>query len=279
MIEIDYDDYKVLGNTGEKVIAIGYGTWGVGGFFSPDYSMDEHWIEIMRYAIEIGINLIDTAEMYASGHTEELVGKAIKDFQRDELFIVSKVWNTNLRYNDVIKSAKKSLERLKTDYIDLYLIHWPNPRIPLSETMKAMEKLVEDGIARYIGVSNFNVKLMEEARSYLSKVDIVANQVKYNLIDRWAEKDVLPYCIKEKITLMAYTPLEKGSLAKNEFLISIGKKYNKTAAQVALNWLISKPKVITIPKTGSKTHVDENKGAMGWRLSEEDIDKLNNSKF
>ncbi|MGQ4892798.1 MAG: aldo/keto reductase [Candidatus Njordarchaeia archaeon] len=274
LFDIDKDDYKLLGKSNERVVAVGYGTWGVGGSFSADYSRDDHWIKIIRHAVKIGLNLIDTAEMYGAGHAEELVGEAIKIFPREEVFVVSKVWSTNLHYDDLLKSARKSLKRLGLSYIDLYLIHWPNPSIPLSESMKAMEKLVEDGLVRYIGVSNFNVREMEEARSYLSKVDIVVNQVKYSLRDRAVEREILPYCIREGITLMAYTPLEKGSLARNPKLREVGSKYGKSAAQVALNWLISRPRVITIPKAGSFEHLEENRGAMGWRLSPSDIEKL-----
>jgi len=268
---LSYKDLKELNRTGCKVPAIGLGTWKIGGSMTPDHSQDDLAIKALRHGISLGMWLIDTAEIYGGGHAEELVGEAIKIFNREKIFIVTKVWETNLRYDDVLKAAKRSLKRLKTNYIDLYLIHWPNPRIPLSETMKAMEKLVSDGLVRYIGVSNFSVKLMEEARSYLSKEDIVVNQVKYNVYDRSVERDILPYCQKEGITLMAYTPLAKGSVSTDKTLIEIGRKYGKTAAQVALNWLISKDMVIAIPKAIRIEHIEENAGAMGWRLSEEDI--------
>lgn len=270
-------DLKELNKTGVKVPAIGFGTWGIGGRMTPDYSHDKEAVEAIRYAIKLGMWLIDTAEIYGAGHSEELVGEAIKDFERDQVFIVTKVWETNLRYDDVIKAAKRSLSRLKSKYIDLYLVHWPSTRVPISETMKAMEKLVDDGLIRFIGVSNFDVDLMEEARAALSKTDIVVNQVKYNLYDRSVENDVLPYCQKERITLMAYTPLAKGSLAREPLLIEIGKKYGKTAAQVALNWLISKDMVIAIPKALDKKHIEENAGAMGWRLSVDDLKMLDSS--
>ena len=268
---MSYKDLKELNRTGCKVPAIGLGTWKIGGSMTPDHSQDDLAIKALRHGISLGMWLIDTAEIYGGGHAEELVGEAIKIFNREKIFIVTKVWETNLRYDDVLKAAKRSLKRLKTNYIDLYLIHWPNPRIPLSETMKAMEKLVSDGLVRYIGVSNFSVELMEEARSYLSKEDIVVNQVKYNVYDRSIERDILPYCQKEGITLMAYTPLAKGSVSTDKTLIEIGRKYGKTAAQVALNWLISKDMVIAIPKAVRIEHIEENAGAMGWRLSEEDI--------
>ncbi len=264
-------DLKELNNTGIKIPAIGMGTWEIGGRFSPDYSMDEYYIEILREGIKLGMSLIDTAEMYGAGHSEEIVGEAIKIFPRESIFIVTKVLPENLKYKDLINAAYKSLKRLKTDYIDLYLIHAPNPKIPIKETMEAMEKLVEEKIVKFIGVSNFNVYQMEEARACLSNIDIVVNQVEYHLLYRKVEKEVLPYCIKNKITLMAYSPLARGLLAKNEFLKKIGEKYKKTAAQVALNWLIQKEMVVAIPKAGNLKHLIENAQTCDFRLSEEDI--------
>ena len=267
-------DFKLLGRTGEKISSIGQGTWGVGGYFEPVYSRDDREVEALRRGIELGMTLIDTAEIYARGHSEELVGRAIRGFRREDIFIVSKVWHTNLRYDDVIKAAKRSVGRLGTSYIDLYLVHWPNPEVPLRETMRAMEKLVEMGIVRYVGVSNFTVELLEEAQSSLAREEIVANQVKYNLLERGVELEILPYCEREGITIMAYTPLAKGALARDEYLAEIGRKYEKTAAQVALNWLIYRDNVVAIPKASKVSHVEENAGAMGWRLREEDFSAI-----
>ncbi len=267
-------DLKKLGRTDVKVPSIGMGTWGIGGYTTRDTTHDKEAIEALRKGIEVGMYLIDTAEMYGAGHSEEIVGKVIKSFPRNEVFIVTKVLPEHLHYEDVIKAAKGSLKRLQTNFIDLYLIHAPNPSIPLKETMRAMEKLVEDGLVRLIGVSNFGVDEMEEARSHLSKNDIVVNQVEYSLLERSIEKDILPYCRKEKITVMAYTPLAKGKLARNKFLEEIGKKYGKTPAQVALNWLISKENVVAIPKAINLAHVKENAEAMGWRLSKDDLELI-----
>ncbi len=279
MVTIDFSDLKPIKNSTDKIPAIGLGTWKIGGDFVPDYSKDPLWIDALRYGIEysiekIGFVLIDTAELYGGGHAEELIGEAIKDLPREKIFIVTKVKSENLRYERVLKSAKASLERLKTDYIDLYLIHWPNPRIPLSETMRALEKLYNEGIVRYIGVGNFDVHLMEEARTYLSATDIIANQIKYSLLDRHAEKEIIPYCQKEKIIVMAYTPLERGEVMRLEILRKLAGKYGKSPAQIALNWLISKPFVVTIPKAEKKKHIKENIDTMGWRLREEDLKLL-----
>lgn len=275
-MEIDFSDLKPIKNSDEKIPSIGLGTWRIGGDFIPDRTKDALWIDTLKFGIEYSIEkvgkvLIDTAELYGAGHSEELVGKAIKDFSRDKIFIVTKVRGENLEFSKVIKAAKGSLERLGVGYIDLYLVHWPNPRVPLKVTMRAMEKLVDDGIARFIGVSNFDSRLLKEARSYLSKVDIVVNQVKFSVLDRSVERGLLSFCQREKIIVMAYSPLEKGEVVNNEILRTVARKYNKTPAQIALNWLISKPYVVAIPKSEKKDRIKENLDAMGWRLELEDI--------
>jgi len=273
---------KSLGKTGESVAAIGLGTWNMGGRESPDYRDDERLIEAIRHAVELGMNHIDTAEMYAAGHAEELVGEAVKQFSRDEVFIATKVWPSNLRYEDVIRSCRRSLERLQLKYVDLYMVHWPNPRIPLQETMKAMEKLVKDGLVRYIGVSNFDVELLEEAMNALKREEIVANQVEYSLEAREVERELIPFCERNGITVTAYTPLGKGRIPaeaasnkpRGKILAEMAQRYGKTPVQIALNWVIWRPNVITIPKAARKEHLEENAGAAGWRLTEEDYKRL-----
>jgi diketogulonate reductase-like aldo/keto reductase len=273
---------KSLGKTGESVAAIGLGTWNMGGRESPDYRDDERLIEAIRYAVELGMNHIDTAEMYAAGHAEELVGEAVKQFSRDEVFIATKVWPSNLRYEDVIRSCRRSLERLQLKHVDLYMVHWPNPRIPLQETMKAMEKLVKDGLVRYIGVSNFDVELLEEAMNALKREEIVANQVEYSLEAREVERELIPFCERNGITVTAYTPLGKGRIPaeaasntpRGKILAEMAQRYGKTPVQIALNWVIWRPNVITIPKAARKEHLEENAGAAGWRLTEEDYKRL-----
>jgi len=275
-------EYKQLGKTGEKIAAVGLGTWRLGGSQSPDYAHDLEIVETIRYAVELGMNHIDTAEMYASGHAEELVGRAIKVFPRDEVFIATKVWYTNLRYDDVLQACERSLKRLGVKYVDLYMIHWPNEKIPLSETMKAMEKLYKDGKIRYIGVSNFSTRLVEEAQSNLSTTEIAANQVEYGLHNRSIEADLLPYCERNGITVTAYSPLGQGRIAmelkaktkRTETLWEIANRYGKTPIQVALNWVIWRENVITIPKASRREHLEENAGACGWRLIPRDYQLL-----
>jgi diketogulonate reductase-like aldo/keto reductase len=255
--------YKRLGKTDVKVPEIGLGTWQYRGGIEP-----------LKVGISLGANLIDTAEMYS---TEGIVGKAIEGI-REDVFVATKVSPQHFHYDDVIKAADASLRRLNIKTIDLYQLHWPNPRIPIRETMKAMEELVKQGKIKYIGVSNFSVEQMKEASDSLSSSEIVSNQVEYSLVNREIERDILPYCESNGITVIAYTPLARGRIAEGgarKILDGIATKYKKTRAQVALNWLISKNQnVIAIPKADRVEHVKENCGASGWTLSEEDIQAI-----
>ncbi|MCF3653903.1 MAG: aldo/keto reductase [Aigarchaeota archaeon] len=276
-------EYRFLGKTGERIAAIGLGTWLIGGGGSPDYSRDREAVEAIRYAIELGMTHIDTAEMYGGGHAEELVGEAIKAFKRDEVFIASKVWPTNLRYDDLLKACERSLKRLQTSYIDLYYIHWPSDVIPLSESMRAMERLYKDGKIRYIGLSNFSPTQIEEARSYLSTTDVVAIQAEYSLYNRKIEADLIPYCFRNGMTAVAYSPLARGALLADlkkpterriQLLMELAEKYSKTPVQIALNWVIWHDQVIAIPKALQRQHLEENAGAAGWKLAKEDYDMI-----
>jgi diketogulonate reductase-like aldo/keto reductase len=274
-------EYKNL-TKNTKIPVLGLGTWEIGGGMSTDTSRDNEGITAIRKAIELGYTHIDTAEMYGAGHSEELIGIAINDFERDSLFITTKVLPEHLRYKDVIKAAEGSLKRLKTDYIDLYLIHIPNPKIPIKETMQAMDYLVEQKKIRFIGVSNFSVTQLKEAGRHTEN-KIVNNQIEYNLLTRHSgmynvniESEIIPYCQENEIIITAWKPLVKGILfrEKNKLLEEIALKYNKTLAQIAINWLISKKNIITIPKSTNIEHLKENLGALGWKLEPEDIKRL-----
>ena len=263
---------------------IGLGTWTIGGGNEADTTYDKEDISAMRTAIKLGITHIDTAEAYAQGHTEELVGRAIGGFDRKSLFITSKVSPEHLSYDDILASEKGSLQRLNTDYIDLYLIHAPNSDIPIQETMKAMDSLVEQKLIRCMGVSNFSVEQIKEAQKY-TKNKIVANQIEYNLLVRNEgrvtndmESKIIPYCQENNILIIAWRPLAKGELAKPglRILDELVKKYNRTQSQIAINWLISKKGIVTITKSTKVEHLKENLGAIGWKLKQEDIDRLNN---
>jgi len=261
-------DTKFFKKLGRSVPSLGLGTWRMG----EDKSMDDACIAALKRGIELGATMIDTAEIYANGRAEELVGKAIKGFDRDELFIVTKVWPTHARYEHVLKAARESSKRLGT-YIDLYLLHWPSD-VPICETMRAMEELVKTGLIRHIGLSNFDVKGIEEARACLKNNDIAAIQNRFSPTYRKDYSIVIPYAQKEGMMYMAYTPIEKGVLARNNLLKKVGEKYGKTPIQVALNWLICIEPVVPIPKASKIEHVEENVGAMGWRLSGEDFEEI-----
>jgi diketogulonate reductase-like aldo/keto reductase len=268
-------EYKELVE-GVRIPVLGMGTWGMGGRLTPDTSRDEEEVAALRAGIDLGMTHIDTAEEYGAGHAEELVAEAIKPYDRGDLFITTKVWKTHLRYDDLVASMEASLRRLCVDYVDLYLIHWPNPEVPLQETMRALEHCAEEGYTRFIGVSNFPALLLAEAQSYLKDHRLVADQVEYSLTEQSPERELLPYCQENDVMLIAYTPLAKGRLARpgNAVLDSLAKKYRKTQAQVSLNWLISQDKVVAIPKASRLEHLRDNVGAVGWRLSEEDLKRL-----
>lgn len=276
-------EFKNLSNT-IKIPVIGLGTWTIGGGDEADTTYDKENISAIKTAIKLGITHIDNAEAYAQGHSEELVGRAIVGGDRKSLFITSKVSPEHLSYDNLLASAKGSLQRLNTDYIDLYLIHAPNPDIPIQETMKAMDFLVEQKLVRCIGVSNFSVDQIKEAQKY-TKNKIVANQIEYNLLVRDKgrvtenmESEIIPYCQENNIFIIAWRPLAKGKLAKPGFKIldELADKYHKTQAQIAINWLISKKGIVVISKSTKVEHLEKNLGAIGWKLRQEDTDRLNN---
>jgi len=251
---------RELANSGLRLPEIGFGTWNYSGGVEP-----------LRAAIECGAGLIDTAEAYG---TEEIVGRAIKG-QRDRVFLASKVLPRNFKQRDLIAAAERSLRRLGTDHIDLYQLHWPNLTIPIEEPMRGMEKLVDAGKVRFIGVSNFSVRDLINAQAALTKQRIVANQVRYSLVERTIEgRLLLQYCQKNGITVIAYSPLATGlgniRAADPEVVLRrVAEASSKSEAQVALNWCISKEKVIAIPKASTVAHVMENVGASGWKLQPE----------
>jgi len=264
---------------GFELPVFGFGTWAVGGRETRDpFNNDKSDIRAIKTAIESGITHIDTAEMYAGGHAEELVGEAIKGFDRSNLIIVTKVSPEHLHYDDLINSAMNSLKRLRTGYIDIYLIHYPNPSIDIRETMEAMDYLVEKKYIRNIGVSNFNVSESIEAQENTSN-KIVCNQVYYNLTHRGPVTDgSLQYAQKNDVMIVAWRPVEKGlfSRAKFDILGKLGKKYSKTGSQIAINWLVSQDNVVTISKTRNASHLKENLGALNWKMERSDIELLTN---
>src|SRR5260221_989251 len=250
---------KELGKTGVLLPEVGLGTWQYHGGVEP-----------IRKAISLASSLVDPAESYC---TEAIVGEAVKQV-RNRVFIATKVSPGHFRRPDVLMAADKSLERLRTDYIDLYQLHSPNCTVPIEETMGAMEELVDKGKIRFIGVSNFSVSELRKAQTALSKYRVVSNQVRYSLVERSIEVDLLRYCAENKITVIAYSPLAHGinHITENDpdaILSKVAALAGKTEAQVALNWCISRENVIAIPKASSVDHVFQNCGASSQRLSPE----------
>ncbi len=260
-------EYRALGKTKEKLPVVGMGTWKMGQTKTP-----AEWaaqVSSLKRGLELGMTLIDTAEAYSDGRAEELVGEAVKG-NRDAVFIASKVSPSNLHREAILAACHRSLERLGIRQVDLYQVHWPNPRIPIKETMSAMEKLVQEGKVRYIGVSNFSAEQTREAQEALAKNELVSNQVEYSLTSRLIEEDLLPFCENEGITVIAYSPLGRGSIPAHLIPKPILERYKLTAAQVALNWVTFKENVVAIPKSASKEHTEENAASVSVRLSPED---------
>jgi diketogulonate reductase-like aldo/keto reductase len=259
--------------SGFTMPVFGIGTWKMGGILNADPKNDEQDRKGLRIALELGVTLIDTADLYGAGHAEELVGVAIKGFDRDKLFIVSKVYKDKLAYDDVIKACRASLERLRTDYLDLYLIHAPNPEIPIKDTFKALDELKEQGLIREIGVSNFTIDELKEAQS-VTKNKIVVNQLHYNLAYQNLQEAV-DYCRTNDIMVMAYRPIERGALIEKEIPVieDMCKKYGKSKPQIVINWLISQG-IVAISKMSDPKHLMENLKSLDFTMDKEDIERL-----
>lgn len=266
--------FKNLGNTKTKISSIGLGTGT--GFKYLNKKRDQDLIYVLQKALDLGINFIDTAEVYFNSHAEDLIGKAFKKDRR-KVFIATKFSPEHSSYKEVLKAAEGSLKRLRTDYIDLYQIHWPNPLVSIEETLNALEKLIKSGKIKYIGVSNFSLRQLKEIQKS-SKLPIVSLQTEYNLLERSIEADLLPYCQKNKITVIAYTPLNSGNILITEkfskIFSALSKKYNKTISQIILNFLISHPEVVAIPATTSIAHLEENTKSADFVLDKNDIQFL-----
>ncbi|MFT4184487.1 MAG: aldo/keto reductase [Rhizobium sp.] len=250
--------------SGITVPALGQGTWNMGE--NAARAKDE--IASLKTGLDLGMTLIDTAEMYADGGSEEIVGKAIEG-RRNEVFLVSKVYPYNASRRGTIEACERSLKRLKTDRIDLYLLHWRGEH-PLSETVAAFENLKAAGKIRAWGVSNFDVDDMEELLAAPGGDQVAVNQVLYNLARRGIEYDLLPWCQERTIPIMAYSPIEQGRLLRHPDLIHIAKTYQATPAQVALAFLLERDGIIAIPKTANPQRVAENRDAVSLDISDED---------
>ncbi len=263
------DDIPTISlNSGLAVPALGQGSWNMG----EKASEAKAEIESLRAGLDLGMTLIDTAEMYAEGGSERIVGQAIEG-RRDEVFLVSKVYPHNASSEGTIAACERSLERLRTDRLDLYLLHWRGS-YPLAETVAAFERLKADGKIGAWGVSNFDVDDMEELLGVPSGENVATNQVLYNLSRRGTEFDLLPFCQKHGIPVMAYSPIEQGRLLRHPAVVRIARTYQATPAQVALAFVLERDGVIAIPKTSQAARVKENRAAVSLDIADEDWAEL-----
>ena len=307
-------EYTTLGSTDVRISRVGLGAWQFSEAWGvKDY---ERAKSIIAKALELGVNFIDTAMVYGRGMSEEFIGRALRELgvKRDEVVIATKIPGEFLSPDDIPKAVDRSLRRLQVEYVDLLLVHWPPcwHNFPTCTYMRALERLVNLGKVEYLGLSDYPVELAEAARACLSRVDIEAIQVRFNLVERWAEVEHIPYAEENNMTVMAWSPLAKGALTGKYSLEDVGKfqdlrvnepvfhpdnyakvlelvkvlrdigaKYSKTPAQVALNWLISySDLIVPIPGARSPEQVAENAGSTGWRLDYEDwrrIDEVSRS--
>ncbi len=265
--------------SGARVSEVGMGT-----YYDPQWILTARafgWkrgaqakVEALKAGLDGGMNFIDTAELYGS---EPLVAKAIRGRKREDLFIATKVWPNHLRRDALVHALERSLRRLETPYVDLYQVHFPNTRVPIGETMAAMEEMKDKGKLLSIGVSNFSLQQTIDANAALKKSQLASNQVEYSLAHRDIEADLLPYCESNKISIICYYPLGHGKLTsggQRSKMEAACKEYSKTPAQVALNWLVTGRNVFAIPRASRAGHVRENLGASGWEMKAEDRAQL-----
>lgn len=293
-----------IGNTNIKVSQIGLGTWqfGTKGWgFGSDFSKADA-IAIVHKALELEINIIDTAEVYGGGKSERILGEAIRGYDREKIIISTKFMPIAIRPSAVTRALNKSLKRLQTDYIDIYLIHWPAPWF-IGRVLNHMEKMVDEGVIRYIGVSNFNLKRLQNAQKKIHRHRVQVNQVNYSIAKNKAANDLLPYTQREKITIMAYSPLAQGWLSgkystgnspkgirrtnrlfskrnfkRGEQLLSIireiAEDHQVTMAQIALNWVTKNPSVIAIPGAKNLAQLEGNVESVEFELTNDEINRI-----
>src|ERR1700682_1591213 len=254
--------------SGAAVPVLGQGTW----HMAEERRLRDKEIGALRLGLDLGMTLIDTAEMYADGAAEELVGEAIAG-RREEVFLVSKVLPSHATRSGTIAACERSLGRLGTDRLDLYLLHW-RENVPLAETVEAFESLVRTGKIRHWGVSNFDLSDLEELVDVPGGDDVETDQVLYNLTRRGIEYNLLPWCRGRDLPIMAYSPVEQGRLLDNSVLRRIAQQHGATPAQIALAWVLRQDGIIAIPKAAESEHVLENRQALGVRLTEQDLAAL-----
>ena len=264
---------RKFGWTDVEVPVLGQGTWMIEG----SRAREQRAVEALKLGLDLGLTHIDTAEMYGNGRAEELAAMAVGD-RRSQVFLVSKVLPSNASYDGTLRACERSLKRLRTDYLDLYLLHWSS-HYPIQETMRAMETLVNRGSIRFIGVSNLDLEELKEAERALRHERLACNQVLYHLGDRGIERRLIPYCAEQQIAVVAYSPFGHSRFPSpgsrgGRVLADIAEKQGRTARQVVLNFLTRHPGVFTIPKASRNEHVRENSGSMGWKLSSRDLEAI-----
>ena len=262
------DIRKVALPSGETVVALGQGTWGMG----EDRRRRAAEVAALRLGLDLGMTLIDTAEMYTDGGAEEVVGEVI-DGRRADVFLVSKVLPHHATRRGTVAACHASLKRLRTERLDLYLLHWRED-IPLADTLDAFHSLVQSGDIRHWGVSNLDTAEMEELIELDGGGEVATNQVLYNLARRGIEFDLLPWSRARRIPVMAYSPIEQGRLLANRTVGRVASRHNATAAQIALAWVLRQRDVIAIPKAATLDHVRENRQALEIILTQQDLDDL-----
>lgn len=256
---------QVMLPNGEAVPALGQGTWQM----AEDASRRGQEIEALRLGLELGMALIDTAEMYGEGAAEELVSEAIAGL-RDQVFLVSKVYPHNASRSGVVQACERSLKRLGTDRLDLYLLHWRGA-VPLEETLAGFEELRRSGKIRHWGVSNLHLDEMAELLAVPSGARCATDQVPYNPSRRGIERDLLPWCRERGVPVMAYSPLEQGRLPTGGVLGEVGRRHGRSPFQVALAWVLAQPGVVAIPKAVRPEHVEANANVLDLELTAEDL--------
>jgi len=259
---------RVQTRAGAILPVLGQGTWHMG----QHRSERAREVAALQLGFDLGMTLVDTAEMYANGGSEVVVGEALRG-RREQVFVVTKVLPENASRGGTLRAAERSLRRLATDWIDLYLLHWPG-RHPIEGTLESFDELRRAGKIRHYGVSNLDLPQMQRAEKLPLGPNIVADQVLYNLGRRGVERGLLPWCVARGIVVMAYSPLEQGELWRKPSLREVARRHGCTLAQVALAWCVRQPGVIAIPKAGDPRHVRENAAAADLELSEQDVAEL-----
>jgi 2,5-diketo-D-gluconate reductase B len=246
---------------GARIPKLGLGTW---------QNTGQSCADAVRMGLEMGYRHVDTAEIYDN---ENQVGEGIAaaDVDREDFFLTTKVWRSNLRHDEVLESVRQSVDQLGVEYVDLLLIHWPHPRVPVAETLDAMAQLRDEGLVSHLGVSNFTRSQLQEAIQ-VADAPIVANQVQYHPYND--QSDLLDFCVANDVALTAYSPLARGDVLSDDTLAGIGKHYDKTAPQVALRWLVQQDNVVAIPKATSRDHIEENRAVFDFSLTEEEMQRI-----